>query len=375
LVYEHYLQPTFYFQKGDKLHQTQGHLEILDRGFGFLRKIENNLQATSEDTFVPAPLIKKLNLSEGVYIEGLGVPGDGKNSNLKLNNVKTINRISLEAYGKIHALHDQTSINPSERFYLSTGPKDHMGQALDMIVPIGKGQRGLIISPPKAGKTTILRHMANAIIANHADTDVFILLVDERPEEVTDFKRGLNAGYVLHSSADQSVAQHLRITRLTMNTAIRCTEMGRDVVVFIDSLTRMARAFNTETQSYGRTMTGGLGANALEIPRRIFGAARNLENGGSLTILATILVDTGSRMDDIIFQEFKGTGNMDLALSRECAEQRLWPAININDSGTRKEHLLLTPEEFKEVSDIRRALAPKNPVNAMAAFLQYLVNK
>jgi transcription termination factor Rho len=171
------------------------------------------------------------------------------------------------------------------------------------------------------------------------------------------------------------VAQHLRITRLTMNPAIRGTEMGRDVVVFIDSLTRMARAFNTETQSFGRTMTGGLGANALEIPRRIFGAARNIENGGSLTILATILVETGSRMDDIIFQEFKGTGNMDLVLSRECAEQRLWPAININDSGTRKEHLLLTPEQVKEVSDIRRALAGKNPVNAMSAFLQFLVNK
>ncbi len=357
------------------MNQVQGHLEILDRGFGFLRQIENNFHATSQDTFVPTPFIKQFNLKEGVFIEGRGVQGDGKNSNLKLDEVETVNHVSLGAYAKIAALHDHTSINPTERFYLSTGPKDHMGRALDMIVPIGKGQRGLIISPPKTGKTTILRHMANAIIANHSDTEVFVLLVDERPEEVTDFKRGLTAGHVLHSSADQSVAQHMRMTRLAMNTAIRCTEMGRDVVVFIDSLTRMARAFNTETQSFGRTMTGGLGANALEIPRRIFGAARNLENGGSLTIIATILVDTGSRMDDIIFQEFKGTGNMDLVLNRECAEQRLWPAININDSGTRKEHLLLTKTEFKEVTDIRRALARKNVTDAMAALLQYLVDK
>ena len=353
---------------------VKGHLEILDRGFGFLRNIENNFHPTSQDTFVPAPLIKHLNLGEGVYIEGQGTRGDGKNNNLKLIEVTTVNHVSLEDFAERTSLHDHISINPSERFHLSMGPKDHMGQVLDMIVPVGKGQRGLIISPPKAGKTTILRHMANAILANHPDTDVFVLLVDERPEEVTDFKRGLTAGFVLHSSADQSLAQHMRMTRLAINTAIRCTEIGRDTVVFIDSLTRMSRAFNTETQSYGRTMTGGLGANALEIPRRIFGAARNLENGGSLTIIATILVDTGSRMDDIIFQEFKGTGNMDLVLSRECAEQRLWPAVNINDSGTRKEHLLLTKKELKEVTDIRRALARKNVTDAMATLLQHLVS-
>ncbi len=355
--------------------QVQGHLEILDRGFGFLRNIANNFQATPQDTYVPAPLIKRLNLNEGVYIEGRGVPGGGKVNNLKLDAIDTVNHVPLETYRKTAALHDHTSINPSERFYLSTGPKDHMGQALDLITPIGKGQRGLIISPPKAGKTTILRHMANAISTNHPDTEVFVLLVDERPEEVTDFKRGLKAGHVLHSSADQSVAQHLRITRLTMSTAISRTEMGCDVVVFIDSLTRMARAFNTETRSFGRTMTGGLGANALEIPRRIFGAARNLEKGGSLTIVATILVDTGSRMDDIIYQEFKGTGNMDLVLSRECAEHRLFPAININDSGTRKEEILLTPEQFKQVSEIRRALADKSVLDAMAALLQHLVGR
>lgn len=357
------------------MNPVQGYLEILDRGFGFLRNIENNLKPTSNDTFVPAHMIKQLNLKEGVYLEGKGVEGDGKNKNQKLSEVDTVNLVSLETYADVPMLQDQISISPTERFNLSMGPKDHMGQALDMIVPIGKGQRGLIISPPKSGKTTILQHMANAIIKNHADASVFVLLVDERPEEVTDFKRGLKAGYVLHSSADQSVSQHMRMTRLSMNAAIRQAEMGHDAVVFIDSLTRMSRAFNTETRSHGRTMTGGLAANALEIPRRIFGAARNIEDGGSLTIIATILVDTGSRMDDIIFQEFKGTGNMDLVLSRKCAEQRIWPAIHINDSGTRKEHLLLTKQQYQEVTEIRRALAEKNQIAALKTFMAHVVNR
>ncbi len=357
------------------MNPVQGHLEILDRGFGFLRNIDNNFKPTSEDTFVPAHLIKKFFLKEGIYIEGTGVDGDGNNKNLKLSQVDTINHISTEDYADVASLQDRVSINPTERFRLTLGAKDHMGKALDLIVPIGKGQRGLIISPPKSGKTTILQHMANAIIANHSDAMVFVLLVDERPEEVTDFRRGLKAGHVLHSSADQSVAQHMRMTRLTMNAAISIAEMGKDVVVFIDSLTRMSRAFNTETYSHGRTMTGGLGANALEIPRKIFGAARKIEDGGSLTIIATILIDTGSRMDDIIFQEFKGTGNMDLVLSRECAEQRLWPAIHINDSGTRKEHLLLTKEEYKEVTEIRKALAEQKTIPALKTFLAHIVRE
>ena len=352
-----------------------GHLEILERGFGFLRNIDANFRPTPEDTFVPAPLISQLRLAEGVFIEGVGVKGNGKNPNLKLAQVEKVNGMSPEAYKNIDALQEQTSINPTDRFILTRSADDAMGQALDIIVPMGKGQRGLIVSPPKSGKTTILKHLANAIIQNHPNTSVFVLLVDERPEEVTDFKRGISAGYVLHSSADQSVAQHMRMARLAMNTAIRQTEIGRDVVVFIDSLTRMSRAFNTDTPSYGRTMTGGLGTNALEIPRRFFGAARNIENGGSLTIVATILVDTGSRMDDIIFQEFKGTGNMDLVLSRECAEQRLWPAIHINDSGTRKEHLLLSKEEYEKATEIRRALAGKDPISALNIFMEHLVGQ
>ena len=351
---------------------VEGHLEIHDKGFGFLRRLENNFQPAPEDTFVPAHLIRKLGLPEGAWIVGQGGKGDGKNRNLKLAAVETINGITTGAYADIRPIQEQTSIDPLERFTLTQSPDDVMGRALDLLVPMGKGQRGLIISPPKSGKTTIMKHMANSVLANHPDTAVFVLLVDERPEEVTDFKRSLPGAHVLSSSADQSVSQHMRMTRLAMNTALRMVETGMDAVVFIDSLTRMARAFNTETRSYGRTMTGGLGANALQIPRQIFGAARKIENGGSLTIIATILVDTGSRMDDIIFQEFKGTGNMDLVLSRECAEQRIWPAIRIHASGTRKEHLLFEEEEFKGAVDIRRKVASRDDPASMSEFLRLL---
>jgi len=334
------------------LKSVEGHLEILDRRFGFLRSIERNFQPN--------------------FIEGVGVRGDSKKRNLKLTEIEKINQIPLKEFSKIKSLQSEVSISPSERLKLAQGPDDIMGKALDMIVPIGKGQRGLIISPPKTGKTTILKHMANSLITNHPEVVVFALLVDERPEEVTDFRRGLKQAYVLSSSADQSVSQHLRMTKITVNAAIRLAETGIDAVVFIDSLTRMSRAFNTEAQSYGRTLTGGLGANAMEMPRRIFGAARNIDNGGSLTIIATILINTGSKMDDIIFQEFKGTGNMDLVLSRKCAEQRLWPAINIIQSGTRKEHLLLDTLEFQEMVKLRRGLSKKDEITALSAFIEYL---
>ena len=357
------------------MNPVHGHLEILDQGYGFLRDIERNFDPQPTDTFVPAHLIQKMDLYEGIYIEGQGVRGNAKFENLKLSRIKTINAISTQEYSRLASLNERISINPNQRLILTQSPADTMGRALDMIVPMGKGQRGLIISPPKAGKTTILKHIARSVLDNHPETNVFVLLVDERPEEVTDFRRDLPGAHVLSSSSDQSVAQHLRITKLTMNTVIRTAEIHRDTVVFIDSLTRLARAFNTETESYGKTLTGGLGANAMEIPRRVFGAARNLEDGGSLTIMATILVDTGSRMDDIIFQEFKGTGNLDLRLSRECAENRVWPAINIRESGTRKEHLLMSADELAEIINVRRAVAHLDEVSAMSALLDYIENE
>ena len=349
-----------------------GYLEILDKGFGFLRSIEKNFKPDPEDTFVPLPIIRKYKLSEGAFVEGSGIKGDDKNTNLKLAEVEKINGILSEDYSDVASLQDQISIDPLEKFTLARNDKDIMGKSLDLITPIGRGQRGLIISPPKAGKTTILKHIASSIIANHPEVSVFILLIDERPEEVTDFRRGIREARVLYSSADQSMSQHMKMTKITMNMAMRIAETGKDAVVLIDSLTRMSRAFNTENRSHGRTMTGGLGTNALEMPRRFFGAARNMEDGGSLTVIATILVDTGSRMDDIIYQEFKGTGNMDLVLSRKCAEQRLWPAININQSGTRKEHLLLSKQELKDVIDMRRKVYGRDEVAALSGFFDLL---
>ena len=350
----------------------RGYLEVLDKGFGFLRTIENNFAPEPTDPFVPGHMIKQHNLAEGVLIDGHGVKGNGKNKNLKLSQIETVNQLPLASYSKVKHLQKLTSINPSEPFRICQGEDDRMGRALDMFVPIGKGQRGLIVTPPKSGKTTILKHIAASLLRHHPDAVLFILLVDERPEEVTDFKRALPGAVVLSSSADQSIAQHMRMTRLAMNTASRSAETGKDVVVLIDSLTRMSRAFNSQTQSHGRTLSGGLAANALTIPRRIFGMARNIEQGGSLTVVATILVDTGSRMDDVIFQEFKGTGNMDLVLSRACAEQRLWPAIHINASGTRKEELLMDNAAFQEAFAFRRSVAQFAEITAMAAFHHYL---
>jgi len=354
------------------LKPLKGHLEILDRGFGFLRSLENNFSPGTDDTFVPAALIQNHNLPEGGYIEGSGKKRDARSQNAQLHSVDTINQIPVSTFSRFKSLQDQTSISPMEPLTMTQADNDFTGRTLDMITPIGRGQRGLIISPPKSGKTTILKHIAASIMANHPDVDVFILLVDERPEEVTDFKRGLKGAHVIYSSADQSIAMHMRMTRLALHTAILCAETGRDSIVLIDSLTRMSRAFNAETRSHGRTMTGGLGAGALAIPRKIFGAARNVEKGGSLTIIATILVDTGSRMDDIIYQEFKGTGNADIVLSRKCAEKRIWPAINLNASGTRKEELLLDDETYKEVTKIRGMLSSLDETTAMSTMLEYL---
>jgi len=353
------------------MEQLKGHLEITDRGFGFLRSLENNYAPDKADAYVPAALIQNLKLPEGGLLVGMGEKQSPQSTNATLQSVETINQMPLAEFFKFKPLQDQTSINPTEPWTLTQGSEDYTGRVLDMFIPVGRGQRGLIIAPPKSGKTTILRHMAAAISANHPDVDLFVLLVDERPEEVTDFKRGLKAATVLYSSADQSIDTHMRMVRLALHTAILSAQIGRDSVVLIDSLTRMSRAFNVKTDSRGRTMTGGLGAGALAIPRKIFGAARNVENGGSLTIMATILVETGSRMDDIIYQEFKGTGNTDIVLSRACAEKRIWPAVNINASGTRREELLLDPESLKEATRIRGALASLDETVAMETILAH----
>lgn len=351
---------------------VEGYLEILAKGFGFLRNIDNNFRPSKTDTFVPNPIIQNFDLREGLHIKGSARKSatDSK-QNSQLHSITEINHQVVDEYSSRKELKNLISINPIERIHLKLDDNDRLGKILDILVPLGKGQRGLIIAAPKTGKTTILKHIAQAIQKNHSEIKLFILLVDERPEEVTDFKRTLKRAHVLSSSADENVTNHLRMTRLTLNTAMRMVEYGQDVAVLIDSLTRMGRAFNKETHSYGRTLSGGLAANALDLPRQFFGAARKIENGGSLTIMATILVNTGSQMDEVIFQEFKGTGNLDLVLSSACAEQRVFPAININASGTRKEELLLDDPEYRRSAKIRRLLSQFKEVEAMT----YLITK
>jgi len=355
--------------------ETKGYLELFQKGFGFLRDIENNFNLSNEDTYVPAALIKKHNLDEGAFIEGTVEQPSAKNKNPVLLEIKSINDHQIEEAHKIVSFKDSVSINPDDKFTLSLSERDIIGKCMDLLTPMGRGQRGLIVSPPKAGKTTILQHIAKAIVQNHDPTDIFILLVDERPEEVTDFRRSVPKAHVLSSSSDESFQQHIRMTRMVMNAAIKSMEAGKDVVVLIDSLTRMGRAYNKNQSSNGRTLTGGLSANALDLPRKFFGAARNLEDGGSLTIIATILVDTGSKMDEIIFQEFKGTGNLDLILSRKCAEQRVWPAINIKESGTRKEHLLMEEGELEKAYKVRQVISSMDEVEAMKYFYQIFKDK
>ncbi len=355
-----------------KKNTVKGILEILDDGYGFLREPQKNFAIQEKDIHVSRQLIDKWGLREGLLIEGKVKPQKNGHPSPSLLTVLKCNDQPVETYETVPELKSGTSIDPEQQLKMRLGPDDITGRAMDLIAPMGQGQRGLIISPPKAGKTTILKHIARAISVNHPETNVIILLIDERPEEVTDFQRALPGAAVFHSSADQDVSNHLRITRLTMNMAIRKVEFGEDVMILVDSLTRMGRAFNKDSNSGGKTLSGGLSVNALELPRRFFGAARKIEDNGSLTILATILVDTGSRMDEVIFQEFKGTGNWELVLSRECAEQRMFPAIDIRQSGTRKEHKLLSLEDQDESNYLRRRTADSKPPQALQSLLEYL---
>ena len=351
---------------------VSGILEIMDSGHGFLRSVEKNFRPGPSDAFVPPQLIRKYQLKEGLLIEGVvgKPPASGKSA--PLQKITSCNNRPLKSYHPENNIKNATSIDPEQPLRMTLTEKDLTGMAIDLLTPIGKGQRGMIISPPKAGKTIILKHIAKAVIKNHPDMQVYVLLVDERPEEVTDFRRALKGAKVFSSSSDQEVENHLRIISLTMNMAIREVEYGADVLVLMDSLTRMGRSYNKDTNSGGRTLSGGLAATALALPRKFFGAARNIEGGGSLTIMATILVDTGSRMDEVIFQEFKGTGNLDLVLSRECAERRIFPAIDVNASGTRKEDKLLSDKALQRNHRLRRKIANMKPAEAMPYVLDFL---
>jgi len=345
-----------------------GLLEITDKGHGYLRAEARRYKAVPADPFIGSDLIARNQLRPGLMLTA-EVGANKRGPGPLVTQVLQVNGRPLEDYFQMVAFGDLTVIDPRERIKLETvGGPDTM-RIMDLLTPIGRGQRGLIVSPPKTGKTTLLKQIAAATLANHPDMKVFILLVDERPEEVTDFRRSL-AAEVWASNTDEDVPSHVRTARMVIERARRMVEFGNHVLVILDSITRLGRAFNHFVGSTGRTMSGGIDAQAMLEPRSIFGAARNIENGGSLTIIGSALIDTGSRMDELIFQEFKGTGNMELMLSRKLAERRIWPAIDIPASGTRKEALLLGPEVEKKVAVLRRDLAGRDPVQAMESLLK-----
>ncbi|MBN2376075.1 MAG: transcription termination factor Rho [Sedimentisphaerales bacterium] len=333
--------------------KVTGILEISDRGHGFLRDNENNLRIVPTDPFVSRDTIKSLRLREGLLIEAVT---DGKRgTNNAVKEITAINGHDPDYYIELKNIDDFTVIDPNEMIRLETGPEPLGMRVMDLLTPIGKGQRGLIVAPPRTGKTILLQQIANGITTNHPEIDLVVLLIDERPEEVTDMRRTIK-GQVLASSNDKDVASHVRIAKLTLEKVKRQVEFGRDVVVLLDSITRLGRAFNSWTKSSGRTMSGGVDIRALQLPKQIFGSARNIEGNGSLTIIATALIDTGSRMDEVIFQEFKGTGNMELTLDRQLANRRIFPAIDIAQSGTRKEELLIEQSQLDKIYRLRRHL-------------------
>jgi transcription termination factor Rho len=354
-----------------------GYLEISDKGFGFLRSPENHFQPKPTDIFVTPDTIRKNFLREGVHVEGSLQPPH-RGSSPQLREVKTVNDMPFAEFTQALRFENLTTIDPHEKFQLETSPDVLETRIIDLITPIGKGTRGLIVAPPRTGKTTILKQIANAVTTNHKDVHVIVLLIDERPEEVTDFTRSVDAE-VIASSNDMDLETHVRLSRFTIERCRRMVEAGKDVFVLMDSLTRVARAYNSVHGGSGRTMTGGVDARALEIPRKMFAAARKIEEGGSLTILATALIDTGSRMDELIFQEFKGTGNMELILDRKLSERRIFPSIDIPKSGTRKEEKLFGADHIESIHKLRRMMIDLNPIDAMetlrSALKKYKTNE
>ncbi len=335
---------------------ASGVLEITEKGYGFLRQERNDYRATPGDVFVSKDFVGGDRLRTGLFLEGEIVPPTKKKAGPRLQKILRINGKPYDEWPEVVPFADLTVVDPHPQMKLETTGGPIEMRVLDLVCPIGKGQRGLIVASPRSGKTILLQQIANAILTNDPDVHVIILLVDERPEEVTDFKRKVDTE-IVHSTNDQDVSNHVRVAEFTIERAKRMVEFKQDVVILLDSLTRMGRAYNRHIETSGRTMTGGLDIRAMEIPKRLFGAARKIEEGGSLTILATALIETGSRMDDLIFEEFKGTGNMELQLDRQLAEKRIWPAVDISRSGTRKEELLLEPWKLPKVHMLRRFLS------------------
>jgi transcription termination factor Rho len=334
----------------------------------FLRQLKKSLLPSPDDAELPKNLVQKLRLRQGQYVTALAQLKGHKGL---VQKVETADGIPLDRAGRLPHFADLTSIDPVERIKLETGHKEMVTRVLDLISPVGKGTRGLIVAPPKTGKTIMLQRIAQAVLQNHPEIHVMVLLIDERPEEVTDMRRSIKAE-VLASSSDRPTGDHLKVAEMALERAKRMVEAGHDVLILLDSITRLARAFNKEVDSSGRTLTGGVDSRALERPKRIFGAARATEEAGSLTIIGTALIDTGSRMDEVIFEEFKGTGNSEVTLDRLLAEKRVFPAINIPQSGTRKEEKLFSQREYEKVKKLRGMLFNVKPVEAMEALVKRL---
>jgi transcription termination factor Rho len=344
-----------------------GTLEVLPDGYGFLRSVAHNYLASPEDIYVSPSQIRRLGLKTGLIVEGpIRLPVEGQD-NFALMQVDQVNGANPEHRVSPTTFEDLTPLHPNRRLILETSAEELNMRVVDLVTPIGKGQRGLIVSPPRAGKTILLQKIALSLLKNHPEAYLIVLLVDERPEEVTDMARTV-AGptcEVVASTFDEPSSEHVHVSDIVLEKAKRLVEHGKDVIILLDSITRLARAHNTEAPSGGKLLSGGLDTNAMQKPKRFFGAARQTEEGGSLTILATALIDTGSRMDEVIFEEFKGTGNMELHLDRRLVDKRVWPAIDINRSGTRKEELLHHPQEVERVRILRRVLSDMHPVEAM----------
>ena len=348
---------------------AEGVLEILPEGFGFLRAPDYNYLPGPDDIYVSPSQIRKFNLRTGDTISGqIRPPKDGERY-FALIKVEAVNfEHPTEARNKI-LFDNLTPLYPNERIRLETDKETLSARVMDLMVPIGKGQRGLIVAAPRTGKTMLLQTIAKSIMTNHPEIVLIVLLIDERPEEVTDFQRNVDAE-IISSTFDEPPTRHVQVADMVIEKAKRLVEHKRDVVIVLDSLTRLARANNAIIPSSGKVLSGGIDANALQRPKRFFGSARNIEEGGSLTIIATCLVDTGSRMDDVIFEEFKGTGNMEIHLDRKLSDKRIFPAIDINRSGTRKEELLLSPEELNRVWILRKVLSPLSSVEAMELLIE-----
>ena len=363
------VEEGYKLSEGDEI--VEGILEVLPDGYGFLRG--DNYLPTPKDVYVSPVQIKRFRLNTGDILKGIKrTPKDGEKFPALIY-VGEVNGQHPENAMKRRTFDDLTPIYPNKRLKLETNNSEYTMRLMDLLSPIGKGQRGMIVAPPKAGKTTILKKIANSITANNPEVELIVLLIDERPEEVTDMRRSIN-GHVIYSTFDELPEHHVKVAEMVLERAKRLTEQKKDVVILLDSITRLARAYNLVIPSSGRTLSGGLDPTALHKPKRFFGAARNTEDAGSLTILATALVETGSRMDDVIFEEFKGTGNMEVHLDRKLSEKRIFPAIDINKSGTRREDLLLSEEELDTVFNLRKSMANMNIQEMTEQLIDQIIN-